>query len=149
VDVPTPKAVSIYSQDRNIHKCGGGNKSARDRAKTTTTTTGFLFENDELSGLTPGDPQLLRLPWTGKPFVEAWAMLLRQPKWCGKTPEALQITLDTLEMSCDPDEATYVVRLAISKGWDSIKDPAIIITKDFDSIPRYPRGTWEEAGSHD
>lgn len=124
--------------------CGGGKYNARSRAKDTTTTTGFLFENNG-AGLAPGEAPKLQLPWKGKPFVEAWEMLLQQPKWREKTPEALQVQLNLLALTEDPDGATHVVRLAISKGWDWIKDPAGTISQDYDSVLRYPKSVWEDA----
>ena len=113
--------VSRYSSNSNNKNCGGNN-SARSRAKTTTTT-GDLFKNDD-NGLTP------ELPYKESYFVEAWAVLLRQPSWQNKTPDALRLVLDDLAAVADPVIATYCCELAVKRGWDSINDPQQIYEKD-------------------
>lgn len=119
------------SRDRSIKNCGGKN-SARSRAKTTTTT-GFLFENSD-TGQQAGNPSPLTLPFEESYFRDAWEMLLRQPAWAGKSPEALAIQLEEFQECGDPVLATYCIRLAIKKGWSDIKDIQAIFTADMDQV---------------
>lgn len=128
MDVPTP----LISTTKNKHISGGGGKKTTRSRANSTTTTGFLFENE--SGLAPGDPQVLRLPFEETFFREAWAALLRQPKWQGKTPEALQIVLDRLAAPGDCYIATWCCMKAIEKGWDTIKDPQAIADADWEAM---------------
>lgn len=128
-DFPTPH----ISTTRNKYISGGGGKNKRVPARNSTTTTGFLFEN-EGTGLAPGEPQVLRLPFEESFFRETWAALLRQPKWSGKTPEALQIVLDRLAATGDCYIATWCCMKAIEKGWDTIKDPQAIADADWDAM---------------
>lgn len=128
MDVPTPIPLSSHSKNSNYKKnTGGGKNSAPGRAKTTTTT-GFLFEDIEL-------------PFRGEKFVEvfddAWAKLRRQPKWAGKTPEALQIVLERLAYTNDPLQAAWCCLKAVEKGWDTIKDPFQMYTDDADEADAF------------
>lgn len=112
--------VSIYSQGRNKKNCGG-KKSARSRAKTTTTT-GFLFENSEVT-----IPEALA---ADPCFTEWWGKLLRQPKWSEKTAEALEIELARLDLLDDPIQAAWSCMKAIERNWATIKDPAQLFCDD-------------------
>ena len=107
--------------------CGGSKNTARSRAKKTTTT-GFLFENE--SGLTPGGPTLLSLPFEERYFVEGWERLMREPKWQGKTPGQLERFRDT----GDPEVCAYCMDLAIRRGWDFIEDPSGTAAADHDKF---------------
>ena len=129
-DFPTPYKGS----NNQKHLTGGGEKNARSRAKGTTTTTGFLFDQNGGTGLTAGEPEVLALPYEEPYFREAWAKLIRQPKWTGKSTDALQITLDRLAVGADPAIATWCCLKAIEKGWDTIKDPQAIADADWDAL---------------
>lgn len=129
----TDFVTPLISTTRNKYISRGGGKNKRVPARNSTTTTGFLFEN-EGTGLTPGEPQVLSLPFEESYFADAWAKLLRQPKWSGKTPEALQIILDRLAVPGDAYIATWCCLKAIEKGWDTIKDPQAIADADWDAI---------------
>lgn len=109
------------SRDRSIKNCGG-KKSARSRAKTTTTTTGFLFENSEVN-----IPEALA---ADPCFTEWWGKLLRQPKWSEKTAEALEIELARLDLLDDPIQAAWSCMKAIERNWATIKDPAQLFCHD-------------------
>ena len=101
---------------------GGGKYTARSRAKSTTTT-GFLFEN-EID---------IPAPLKASPlFMDAWAKLLRQPGWTEKTPDALEIVLGRLDEVNDPIQAAWCCLKAIEKGWDTIKDPGKMFNDDMD-----------------
>lgn len=129
-DEPTP----LIGTTRNKYIfSGGGKNSARSRARKTTTTTGFLFENSD-TGQQAGNPLPLTLPFEESYFREAWEMLLRQPAWAGKSPEALAIQLEEFQECGDPVLATYCIRLAIKKGWSDIKDIQAIFTADMDQV---------------
>lgn len=133
-DEPTP----IISTTRNkyISSCGGKN-NARTRAKKTTTTTGFLFENDE-SGLAPGlDLAQLSLPYEQTWFVNAVKLLLQQPAWTSKSAAAVQIVLDDLGALNDDMAATYICRLAVRREWDDISNARKIADDDADKISAY------------
>ena len=128
-DCPTP-----YTDSSSIYTSGGGGKNnARSRAKKTTTTTGFLFENTE-SGPEPGKTAIVELPFKEPYFREAWEALLRQPKWIGKSPEALQLTLDAFAAIDDPVVAAFCCRKAIENNWAKITDPAKIALDDNDQL---------------
>lgn len=137
---PTDKIV-ISSRDRNIKRSGGGKNSAPGRAKTTTTTTGFLFDNDG-SGLAAGEIPSCRLPWEGDALSKAWAMLMKQPAWRRKSPEALAIVCEEIGKYCSYSDAVYLLRLAVKKGWDDIKDPGAIVADDSEHVPQYPDTAW-------
>ena len=140
IHVPTDKIV-ISSRDRSIKRSGGGKNSAPGRAKTTTTTTGFLFDNDG-SGLAAGEIPSCRLPWEGEALSKAWAMLMKQPAWRRKSPEALAIVCEEIGKYCSYSDAVYLLRLAVKKGWDDIKDPGAIVADDSEHVPQYPDTAW-------
>ena len=147
-NVVTPYVTDVVTPHTSIkvfkHKSGGGGKNtARSRALDTTTTTGFLFENNG-SGLAPGEPVLLSLPFTEPSFREAWSALLRQPAWAGRSADALQMVLDDLAGTRDPVLAAYCCRLAVKKGWDSIKDPQKIMDEDFDQVQAFAQQCYEK-----
>ena len=145
----TAKEVGGYDMDvvrglrhggRNPHtssntiqtlSCGGCKNTARSRAKKTTTT-GFLFENG--SGLTPGDPTLLSLPFDERYFVEGWERLMREPRWQGKTPGQLELQLERFRDTGDPEVCAYCMDLAIRRGWDFIEDPSGTAAADHDKF---------------
>lgn len=140
-DCVTDKRV-ISSRDRSIKRSGGGGKnSAPGRAKTTTTTTGFLLDNDG-SGLAAGEIPCCRLPWEGEALSNAWAMLMKQPAWRRKSPEALAIVCEEIGKYCSYSDAVYLLRLAVKKGWDDIKDPGAIVADDSEHVPQYPDTAW-------
>ena len=112
------------SRDRSI-KNGGGKKSARSRAKTTTTT-GFLFENE-----------FLNIPFGEDFFLDAWKKLLKQPKWAEKSPEALQIVLDRFALTNDPVLSAFCCIKAIERDWATIADPSKIGLEDQDQLLAY------------
>ncbi|MBR6279719.1 MAG: helix-turn-helix domain-containing protein [Bacteroidales bacterium] len=142
VGVVTPILLSSHSTDSNIKKIrGGGKNSAPGRAKTTTTTTGFLFDNDG-SGLAAGEIPSCRLPWEGEALSKAWAMLMKQPAWRRKSPEALAIVCEEIGKYCSYSDAVYLLRLAVKKGWDDIKDPGAIVADDSEHVPQYPDTAW-------
>lgn len=118
----------------NIYPSGGGKYTTRSRAKGTTTTTGFLFENNG-SGLAAGES--LKLPYTEIYFREAWERLLRQPAWAAKTPGALELELQTLADVADAIIAAYCCDLAVKKGWDTIKDPGKVYADDIEQVEAY------------
>lgn len=131
-DCPTPLTVSRYS---NNSSCGG-KYNARTRAKKTTTT-GFLFENDE-SGLAPGlDLAQLSLPYEQTWFVDAVKLLLQQPAWTSKSAAAVQIVLDDLGALNDDMAATYICRLAVRREWDDISNARKIADDDAEKISAY------------
>lgn len=132
-DCPT-NTVSIYSRNKR-NKTGGGKNNARSRAKKTTTT-GFLFENDE-SGLAPGNPTILALPFAEPYFVDAWQKLVRQPKWSGKSPEALQLTLDAFAETGDPVLSAFCCIKAIENDWPKITDPSKIGLDDQEQLESF------------
>lgn len=123
-DEPTP----LISPTKNKYISGGGCKnSARSRAKkTTTTTTGFLF-----------DEEILNLPYEEDFFLDAWKKLLKQPKWAGKTPEALQIVLDRFALTNDPVLSAFCCIKAIERDWATIADPSKIGLEDQDQLLAY------------
>ncbi len=127
IHVPTDKIV-ISSRDRSIKKNGGGKNSAPGRAKTTTTTTGFLFEDIELPFQDDEHAAI---------FNDAWAKLRRQPKWQDKTPEALQIVLERLAATNDSLQAAWCCLKAVEKGWDTIKDPFQMYLDDEEEASAY------------
>lgn len=130
----TDCVTTLIGTTRKKYISGGcGKNSARSRAKKTTTTTGFLFENSD-TGQQAGNPLPLTLPFEEVYFREAWEMLLRQPAWAGKSPEALAIQLEEFQECGDPVLATYCIRLAIKKGWSDIKDIQAIFTADMDQV---------------
>lgn len=143
IDVPTTTPLSSHSTGSNIYKNtgGGGKNSAPGRAKTTTTTTGFLFDNDG-SGLAAGEIPSCRLPWEGEALSKAWAMLMKQPAWRRKSPEALAIVCEEIGKYCSYSDAVYLLRLAVKKGWDDIKDPGAIVADDSEHVPQYPDTAW-------
>ncbi len=118
-DVVTPhKGIKVFKDNTG----GGGKNTARSRAKSTTTT-GFLFENEiEIPAPLKASPL----------FQDAWAKLLRQPGWTEKTPEALEIVLGRLDEVNDPIQAAWCCLKAIEKGWDTIKDPGKMFNDDMD-----------------
>ena len=118
------KRVSRYSNNSNINKNRGGNNSARRARKTTTTTTGDLFK----------DESILILPYEEDFFREAWETLLRQPKWQGRSADALRYTLEDLGAVYDPVIATYCCELAVKRGWDCIENPQTIFEQDRDKV---------------
>ena len=120
-DCPTPIAASRYS---NIS--GGGGKNKRASARKTTTTTGFLFENE-----------FLNIPFGEDFFLDAWTDLLKQPKWAGKTPEALQIVLDRFALTNDPVLSAFCCIKAIERDWATIADPSKIGIDDQDQLLAY------------
>lgn len=124
-----------YTGSNNINNPGCGKNIERSRAKETTTT-GFLFEQNE-SGLAPGNPCVLPLPFDEEYFVEAWKKLLRQPKWAEKTPEALEIVLRRFDETGDPILSAFCCLKAIEKGWSTISDPSDIGLKDQDQLTAY------------
>lgn len=127
IHVPTDKIV-ISSRDRSIKRNGGGKNSAPGRAKTTTTTTGFLFEDIELPFQDDEHAAI---------FNDAWAKLRRQPKWQDKTPDALQIVLDRLASTNDSLQAAWCCLKAVEKGWDTIKDPFQMYLDDEEEASSY------------
>lgn len=116
--------VSIYSQGRN--KKNGGGKNKRASARKTTTTTGFLFENE-----------FLNIPFGEDFFLDAWTDLLKQPKWAGKTPEALQIVLDRFALTNDPVLSAFCCIKAIERDWATIAEPSKIGLEDQDQLLAY------------
>ncbi|MCR5071184.1 MAG: helix-turn-helix domain-containing protein [Bacteroidales bacterium] len=126
-DISVPTDILVYNTNsRNIKKCGGKNSARRAQ---TTTTTGFLFDEDD-NGLTAETPAQPALPYSEPYFIEAWEALLKQPRWNEKTPEALKLTLDSLASVYDPVIATYCCRLAIQRGWSFIDNPQVIYETD-------------------
>lgn len=134
----------LQTGDRNPHTdsnsiqrlvVGGGKNNARSRAKKTTTT-GFLFENDE-SWLAPGNPTILALPFEDPYFVDAWKKLVRQPKWSGKSPEALQLTLDAFAETGDPVLSAFCCIKAIENDWPKITDPSKIGLDDQEQLESF------------
>lgn len=136
LECPTEDIV-IYPNSSNKNKsCGGKNKRAQAR-NSTTTTTGFLFENDE-SGLTPGlDLAQLSLPYEQTWFVDAVKLLLQQPAWTSKSAAAVQIVLDDLGALHDDMAATYICRLAVRREWDDISNARKIADDDAEKISAY------------
>lgn len=122
------------SNSKDILSCGGGKNTARSRA-LGTTTTGFLFENE--NGLTPGGPTLLSLPFEERYFVEGWERLMREPKWQGKTPGQLELQLERFRDTGDPEVCAYCMDLAIRRGWDFIEDPSGTAAADHDKFMAY------------
>lgn len=124
MDEPTP----LIGTTRNKYISGGcGKNNARSRAKkTTTTTTGFLFENE-----------FLNIPFGEDFFLDAWKALLKQPKWAGKTPEALQIVLDRFALTNDPVLSAFCCIKAIERDWATIADPSKIGLEDQDQLLAY------------
>lgn len=127
IHVPTDKVV-ISSRDRSIKRNGGGKNSAPGRARTTTTTTGFLFEDIELPFQDDEHAEI---------FNDAWAKLRRQPKWHDKTPDALQIVLERLAATNDSLQAAWCCLKAVEKGWDTIKDPFQMYLDDEEEASSY------------
>lgn len=127
-----PRCGNPHNDSNSIHtlSCGGSKNSARSRAKKTTTT-GFLFEENE-TGLTPGIS--LPLPFSEEYFVEAWEKLLRQPKWAEKTPEALEIVLRRFDDTGDPVLCAFCCLKAIEREWPTITDPSGIGLQDQDQL---------------
>ena len=123
-----------YKDSSSINKLSRSSckNNARSRANTTTTTTLCLFENE--SGLAPGTPAVLPLPFEEDYFVEAWGRLLREPKWSGKTPGQLDQQLQTFRETNDPVLCAYCIDLAIRMGWAYIDDPAKIGVADQDKV---------------
>lgn len=117
-DCPT-NTVSIYSRNKR-NKTGCCNKRAS--ARRTTTTTGFLF-----------DEEILNIPHSERFFLDAWEKLLREPQWQGKTPGQLQQQLDIFA-PCDPEVCCYSIELAIRRGWNFIEDPTKIMCEDMDKF---------------
>lgn len=111
------------TRNKYISGAGGGCKNnARSRAKKTTTTTGFLFENSEVI-----IPEALA---EDPCFMEWWEKLRRQPKWIGKTAEALEIELTRLDLLDDPIQAAWSCMKAIERDWATIKDPSQLFCDD-------------------
>ena len=122
-DEPTP----LIGTTRNKYISGGcGKNNARSRAKKTTTTTGFLFENE-----------FLHIPFGEDFFIDAWKKLLKQPKWAEKSPEALQIVLDRFALTNDPVLSAFCCIKAIELGWKTINDPAQLGLDDADQLLAY------------
>lgn len=122
----TDCATPLIGTTRNKYISGGcGKNSARSRAKTTTTT-GFLFENE-----------FLNIPFGEDFFLDAWKKLLKQPKWAGKTPEALQIVLDRFALTNDPVLSAFCCIKAIERDWATIADPSKIGLEDQDQLLAY------------
>lgn len=117
-DVVTP----YKGTTRNKYNSGCGGKNKRASARRTTTTTGFLF-----------DEEILNIPHSERFFLDAWEKLLREPKWQGKTPGQLQQQLDIFA-PCDPEVCCYSIELAIRRGWDFIEDPTKIMCEDMDKF---------------
>ena len=134
INVPNHIGTTRYSRISNNKNRGGGKNTTRSRAKGTTTTTGFLFENNG-SGLAAGES--LKLPYTEIYFREAWERLLRQPAWTAKTPGALELELQTLADVADAIIAAYCCDLAVKKGWDTIKDPGKVYADDIEQVEAY------------
>lgn len=133
IHVPTPITASRYSNISS--RCGCKKTRAIAREDNHHNNDFSLFSEENMSGLTPGSPAPPELPFPDDIFRENWEMLLRQPGWSDKSPDALALTLQDLGTYCDLSEAVYVVRLAVRKGWTDIKDPGAIAGKDADSIP--------------
>lgn len=132
-DFVTPHKDS--NSNHTLSSCGGKNKRAH--ARNSTTTTGFLFENDE-SGLAPGlDLAQLSLPYEQTWFVDAVKLLLQQPAWKSKSAAAVQIVLDDLGALNDDMAATYICRLAVRREWDDISNARKIADDDADKISAY------------
>ena len=121
-DEPTPPIHST----KNKYISGGGGKNKRASARKTTTTTGFLFENE-----------FLNIPFAEDFFLDAWTDLLKQPKWAGKTPEALQIVLDRFALTNDPVLSAFCCIKAIERDWATIADPSKIGLEDQDQLLAY------------
>lgn len=113
--------------------CSSGKYTLRKGAKKTTTTTLCLFENEE-SGLMPGNPTVLPLPYEDDFFVDAWRRLLKEPKWAGKTPGQIDQQLAVFREINDPILCTYCIDLAIRMGWGYIDDPSKIGVTDQDRV---------------
>ena len=111
---------------KNKYISGGGGKNKRASARKTTTTTGFLFENE-----------FLNIPFGEDFFLDAWTDLLKQPKWAGKTPEALQIVLDRFALTNDPVLSAFCCIKAIERDWATIADPSKIGLEDQDQLLAY------------
>lgn len=125
----TPIPLSSHSTgSKYIKNTGGGKNSAPGRAKTTTTTTGFLFEDIELPFQDDEHAAI---------FNDAWAKLRRQPKWQDKTPDALQIVLERLASTNDSLQAAWCCLKAVEKGWDTIKDPFQMYLDDEEEASSY------------
>jgi len=122
-------ATPYTGSNNNINNPGCGKNIARSRAKTTTT--GDLFK-DENTGLSP-----VALAFTEDYFAEAWAKLLRQPKWADKTPEALEIVMQRFAETGDPVLCSFCCLKAIERGWATIADPSDIGLKDQDQLTAY------------
>ena len=121
-DVVTP----LIGITKKKYISGGGCKNKRASARKTTTTTGFLFENE-----------FLNIPFTEDFFLDAWTDLLKQPKWAGKTPEALQIILDRFALTNDPVLSAFCCIKAIERDWATIADPSKIGLEDQDQLLAY------------
>lgn len=69
-------------------------------------------------------------------------MLMKQPAWRRKSPEALAIVCEEIGKYCSYSDAVYLLRLAVKKGWDDIKDPGAIVADDSEHVPQYPDTAW-------
>ena len=117
-----------YNSSNSIHAlsgCCGKNNARRARSKTTTTT-GFLFEEEILS-----------LPFEEDYFREAWQALLREPQWQGKTPGQLEQQLQRFRDCGDVEICCYAIDVAIRRGWDFIDNPTQIGIEDGDKTDAF------------
>lgn len=59
-------------------------------------------------------------PFTTQRFIDAWSMLLLQPKWEGRSQESLQLTLDKLK-KYEEGFAVKMILEAISRNWGDVE----------------------------
>lgn len=66
------------------------------------------------------------LPFNSPEFIELWEMLLKEPKWKKKSPNALKLSLKKLSRLTE-DHAIKTIENTISGGWQGLHPDSVKI----------------------
>lgn len=136
-DIPGINIIQEKKYKKTAAADGRAQGRARTRAAQQHQQQDFsLFSEENIPESPAAAP--LKLPFTEDAFRDIWELLLTEKTWARKSRAALQLTLDELAQACDLSGAIWCVKAAILNGWDTIKDPAGMVERDFDRIPQYP-----------
>ena len=108
--------ITICKYDN--YQSGTTNESQTDN-KRIATTKEVKKEEKKVSKDTK---EKIEFPFSSEKFMSTWEILIKQPKWKGKTVSALQFSLNKLA-KFDEEFAIKLMEDSIANGWQGVVFP--------------------------